>query len=158
MVGPIRRFLSVGILIAASAAGMDKARLETRVDEAIRKFGTAGRGVVVAILDRGLDWKNNDFRNPDGTTRIETIFDLTDNTGATVADGCEEGSIGVGQGDVVCSLEGYDAVFREGGAELVVVTSSAEDGEVGVCGADGRQTRLNLVRVPHGWSLRSGRR
>src|SRR4051812_15415363 len=33
-------------------------------------------------MDRGIQWDNNDFRNPDGTTRIEEIFDLTDNTGA----------------------------------------------------------------------------
>ena len=38
--------------------------------------------MIVAILDRGIDWKNNDFRNDDGTTRIKWIFDLTDNTGA----------------------------------------------------------------------------
>ena len=64
---------------------MDKARVETRVNEAVRKFGVAGRNVLVAILDRGVDWKNNDFRNPDGTTRIEGILDLTDSTGATDA-------------------------------------------------------------------------
>lgn len=64
---------------------MDKARVEANVDEAVKRFGVAGRGVIVAILDRGIDWKNNDFRNPDGTTRIESIFDLTDNTGANAA-------------------------------------------------------------------------
>ncbi len=61
---------------------MDKARVETRVDEAVRKFGVSGKDVRVAILDRGVDWKNNDFRNPDGTTRIEGILDFTDPSGA----------------------------------------------------------------------------
>lgn len=61
---------------------MDKARVETKVDEAVRKFGVAGRDILIAILDRGVDWRNNDFRNPDGTTRIENILDLGDPTGA----------------------------------------------------------------------------
>ena len=61
---------------------MDKARVETRVDEAVRKFGVSGKDVRVAILDRGVDCKNNDFRNPDGTTRIEGILDFTDPSGA----------------------------------------------------------------------------
>jgi minor extracellular serine protease Vpr len=61
---------------------MDQARVETRVDEAVRKFGVSGKDVLVAIFDRGIDWKNNDFRNADGTTRIEGILDFSDNTGA----------------------------------------------------------------------------
>ena len=44
-----------------------------------------GRGVIVALLDRGIDWKNADFRNPDGTTRIAFIFDLTDDSGAAAS-------------------------------------------------------------------------
>ena len=57
-------------LISLSVHAMDRARLEARVDDAVKTFGVSGRGVIVAILDRGLDWKNNDFRNADGTTRI----------------------------------------------------------------------------------------
>ena len=76
-------------LLAASIAGlaislpaMDVARVETRVDQAVTRFGVNGQGVLVAILDRGMDWKNDDFRNDNGTTRIKWIFDLGDNTGA----------------------------------------------------------------------------
>lgn len=62
---------------------MDKVRVESKIDAAVAKYGLTGRGVIVALLDRGIDWKNADFRNPDGTTRIAAVFDLTDDTGAS---------------------------------------------------------------------------
>jgi uncharacterized protein (TIGR03437 family) len=78
----MRKLLVPILFLAPLLAAMDKARVETKVDEAVRKFGVLGRDVLVAILDRGLDWRNNDFRNPDGTTRLEGILDLSDPTGA----------------------------------------------------------------------------
>jgi len=65
-----------------SAFAMDQARVETRVDDAIARFGVTGKGVIVAILDRGIDYRNNDFRNPDGSTCIAAMFDLTDDSGS----------------------------------------------------------------------------
>ena len=57
-------------------------RIETGVDKAVEALGVSGDGVIVAILDRGIDWENNDFRNSDGSTRIAYIFDLFDDSGA----------------------------------------------------------------------------
>jgi subtilisin family serine protease len=48
----------------------------TDSDAANLAFGT-GAGVIVAILDSGIDWKHADFRNADGTTRILAIWDQT---------------------------------------------------------------------------------
>ena len=69
-------------IFAVGGLGMDRVRVETRVDDAIAKYGVTGKGVIFGMLDRGIDWQNNDFRNEDGTTRIAYIFDLTDDTGA----------------------------------------------------------------------------
>jgi minor extracellular serine protease Vpr len=70
------------LLAAIPALSMDRVRQETGVDAAVLKYGVTGSNVLVAILDRGIDWKHPDFRNADGSTRIEFIYDLTDNSGS----------------------------------------------------------------------------
>src|SRR3982074_1717602 len=69
------RFVVAGVLACVflhlPLAAMDMARVETGVDAAVSRFGVSGQGVIVALLDRGIDWKNDDFRNDDGTTRIK---------------------------------------------------------------------------------------
>ena len=37
--------------------------------------GLTGRGVLVAVIDSGIDYFHQDFRNPDGTTRILMLWD-----------------------------------------------------------------------------------
>ena len=64
----------------------DLVKQETRVADAVAKYGVAGNGVIVAVMDRGIDWQNNDFRNSDGSTRLAYIFDLTDDSGANAVD------------------------------------------------------------------------
>lgn len=80
-------YLAASAILASAVAarGMDVARAEAGVDAAVARFGVNGQGVIVALLDRGIDWKNDDFRNDDGTTRIKWMFDLTDDSGATAA-------------------------------------------------------------------------
>lgn len=65
-------------LIASSspaAHAMDQVRIETKTDLAVTNYGVTGKGVVIAILDRGIDYTHPDFRNADGTTRIKWILD-----------------------------------------------------------------------------------
>lgn len=57
------------------------AQTEARADAARAAFNVTGRGVLVVVTDRGIDWRNNDFRNADGTTRIAGIFDLSVDSG-----------------------------------------------------------------------------
>ena len=40
-------------------------------------YGLLGEGVLVAIIDSGIDYSHPDFRNEDGTTRIEALWDQT---------------------------------------------------------------------------------
>lgn len=39
------------------------------------RFSLYGQGVLVAVIDSGIDYTNEDFRNPDGTTRIRALWD-----------------------------------------------------------------------------------
>ncbi len=61
---------------------LDQSRCDVRGDmvQAGRGLQTrlTGAGVVAAVLDTGIDWKHDDFKNPDGTTRIQFLWDMTD--------------------------------------------------------------------------------
>jgi len=41
-------------------------------------YGSRGKGVIVGSVDSGIDWRHEDFRNPDGTTRIKYIWSQDD--------------------------------------------------------------------------------
>jgi len=60
--------------------------------------GYTGRGVIVGIIDSGIDIKHNNFRKPDGTSRIVAIWDqtLTAQGGETVPGPITNPSILVG--------------------------------------------------------------
>jgi subtilisin family serine protease len=39
-----------------------------------------GKGVIVGVIDTGIDWKHQDFIKPDGTSRILYLWDMTDDS------------------------------------------------------------------------------
>lgn len=41
------------------------------------QYNLFGRGVIVAVIDSGIDYSHLDFRNEDGTTRIIELWDQT---------------------------------------------------------------------------------
>ena len=42
-----------------------------------QSFPLLGKGVLIGIVDSGIDYENPDFRNADGTTRIFALWDQT---------------------------------------------------------------------------------
>lgn len=80
----VNRFLSVSaamaisfILTAFHAGAQSLVRVETGANEAESLYGATGSGVTIAVLDRGINYTNPDFRNPDGSTRIRWMLDMT---------------------------------------------------------------------------------
>lgn len=49
----------------------------------------SGAGVLVAVIDSGIDYAHPDFRNADGTTRILALWDQTIPSGSVAAPGTE---------------------------------------------------------------------
>lgn len=48
------------------------------VQRARTSFNIQGEGVLIGFIDSGIDYTHRAFRNEDGTTRIEYIYDISD--------------------------------------------------------------------------------
>ena len=62
---------------------MREMRGETRGEKVAGDFDRqtlTGKGVVVAVIDTGIDWSHQDFVNADGTSRILYLYDLFDSS------------------------------------------------------------------------------
>lgn len=54
----MKKALAAGLLLSlgsTSVYAMDKVRVESNIDAAVAKYAVTGRGVIVALLDRGID-------------------------------------------------------------------------------------------------------
>ena len=73
---------STAIASASSArlAGLviDQATTDSRAAQVRRLIGISGKGVVIGIVDSGIDFAHQDFIKPDGTTRIRALWDMSD--------------------------------------------------------------------------------
>jgi minor extracellular serine protease Vpr len=65
------------ICLVRFAAADTLVNKDTQADKAFGKYGLTGKGVIVAVLDRGIDYTHPDFRNADGTTRIKMMWDMS---------------------------------------------------------------------------------
>ncbi|MGL4731870.1 MAG: S8 family serine peptidase [Clostridium sp.] len=50
---------------------MNTAKSLTQVDEVWKKYSLKGEGMVVAILDTGIDYKHKDFKNPEDKNKLK---------------------------------------------------------------------------------------
>jgi len=56
----------------------DVSTSEMKAVPARQQYNLTGKGVIIGVIDTGIDWKHDDFRNPDGTTRIKALLDFSD--------------------------------------------------------------------------------
>ena len=61
-----------------AAPALDRSALATGANQVWESNPTfTGKNVVVGIIDTGIDWSHEDFKNPDGSSRIQWIWDQT---------------------------------------------------------------------------------
>jgi subtilisin family serine protease len=76
--------------------------------------GTTGKGVIIGIIDSGIDWRHLDFRKPDGTTRITFLWDPSDDSFQRLGIGSPPPSGGMGtvytEGQINGALQGRGTV------------------------------------------------
>ena len=53
-----------------------RSRRPTSTTSGAARPAYTGAGVLVGIIDSGIDWRHDDFRNANGTTRLKAIWDL----------------------------------------------------------------------------------
>ncbi len=56
---------------------LDQSAADVGAASARQRFAVSGKGVLVAIIDSGIDWRHEDFRTAEGKTRIKYILDLS---------------------------------------------------------------------------------
>jgi hypothetical protein len=74
-------FLLLGMSLLAQTQG-DNLRAETRLDQVYQQYNLSGEGVIVAMIERGIDYQHPDFVDENGNTRIAYIYDMVDQAGA----------------------------------------------------------------------------
>ncbi len=69
-------------LLGFSQTQGDNLRAETRLDQVYQQYNLDGEGVIVAMIERGIDYTHPDFIDEDGKTRIAYIYDMLNPAGA----------------------------------------------------------------------------
>src|SRR5580704_8056372 len=70
-------FLLTNLCAIPELQAADLFRQQSGVDSAVERYKVSGKDVVIAILDRGIEWQNPDFIGSDGKTRIKWLLDMS---------------------------------------------------------------------------------
>ncbi|MFZ5516383.1 MAG: S8 family serine peptidase [Candidatus Zhuqueibacterota bacterium] len=68
----------------------DESLSEIKATQAWQQYNVSGQGVIIGVVDTGIDWRHMDFRNSNGTTRIKAMLDFS-YPGDTNGDGSLDG-------------------------------------------------------------------
>ncbi|NNE04358.1 MAG: S8 family serine peptidase [Xanthomonadales bacterium] len=99
------------MMVSFQAPALDLVRVETGADQVFSDLGITGKDVVVAVLDRGIDWSHPDFINEDGTTRIKWMLDQS---GFNLCDPANPQAIEYSEADINQALDGGPSLsFRD---------------------------------------------
>lgn len=86
----------------------DPARQEIQLDD---NFGYLGNDILIAVIDRGIDYTHPDFLTPSGDTRIAYLYDMVNPEGANDPDN----PYGVG---TIFTADQINTSLQNGGAPL----------------------------------------
>jgi len=70
-------WFALTVSLVQLAVGDSAVNKATQNDKAFAKYGLTGKRVIVAFLDRGIDYTHPDFINTNGTTRIKMMWDMS---------------------------------------------------------------------------------
>lgn len=76
---PKRLFFADRAGLSASCIPANRIFYNALPDVSEPPFTLTGKGVLIGIIDSGIDFTNADFRNPDGSTRIRALYDIQQN-------------------------------------------------------------------------------
>ncbi|MBR9922635.1 MAG: S8 family serine peptidase [Bacteroidetes bacterium] len=79
-------FLLFPVFAFSPALIGNPARMETGLDKVYDEFNLSGEGVIVAVIERGIDYNHPDFQDENGDTRLAWLYDLVDDSGANDPD------------------------------------------------------------------------
>lgn len=100
-------------------------------------FSLTGQGILVGIIDSGIDISHPDFRNEDGSTRIAGLWDQT----LTPAAGTDQAPPEGYQTGVYFSREDLNAILTSGEKTPTVDTSGHGTHVAGIAAGNGRASR-----------------